>query len=136
MVSTKYVYMITGTPAYKSKFDLYLAFATWMQLTLSFVESVICFLEFMAQQGSRAHTLMAYVSVMKHFFQLYDLDISVLDHRKIKLLIKSFSMNSVYTPKFKANFTPSLLKKLHLLVIQCYMVQCTNVSSFWHISSS
>ena len=128
--------MITGTPArrlwlqahtridsalrprtasaYKSKFDLYLAFATWMQLTLSSVESVICFLEFMAQQGSRAHTLMAYVSVMKHFFQLYDLDISVLDHRKIKLLIKSVSMNSVYTPKFKANFTPSLLIKIAL----------------------
>ena len=64
------------------------------------------------QQGSHAHTLMAYVSVLKHFFQLYDLDVSVLTHRKIKLLIKAVSMNSVIMPKYRANLAINLLVKI------------------------
>ena len=83
-----------------------------MQLTMSSVDSVLCFLEFLAQHGSHAHTLTAYVSVLKHFFQLYYLDVSVLMHRKIKLLIKAVSMNSVYIPRYNAKFTVHLLEKI------------------------
>ena len=76
------------------------------------VDSILAFLELLAQNGSRSHTLTSYVSVLKHFFRVFDLDIRCIVHRKIHLFVKSVSMNSKYFPRFKANFTNETLVRL------------------------
>ena len=98
--------------AYSEKFKLYIAFTSWCHIPLVKVDSILAFLELLAQSGSRSHTLASYVSVLKHFFRLYDLDITGICHRKVHLLVKSVSMNAKYFPKFKANFTIETLTRL------------------------
>ena len=56
--------------------------------------------------------LTSHVSVLRHYFKLYDLDCAPLNHRKIHLFIKSVSMNAPYSPRVKANFTIPLLFQL------------------------
>ena len=133
MVSTKYVSIIAGSAsslmrqayvrlgqalrprtasAYVTKCKLYLAFTSWHQLPIHDVDAILAFLEFLTQNGSRAQSLASYVSVLKHYFRLCDVDTSGLSHRKIQLFIKSVSINSVYMPKYKANITISLFLKI------------------------
>ena len=133
MVSTKYVSIIAGSAsslvrqahvrlgqalrprtasAYASKFKLYLAFTSWHQLPTHDVDAILAFLEFLTQNGSRAQSLASYVSVLKHYFKLCDIDALGLTHRKVQLFIRSVSINSVYMPKFKANITIALLIKI------------------------
>ena len=56
----------------------------------------------------------SYVSVLNHYFKLFDIDTSGVVHRKVHLFIKSVSVNSVYAPKFKAVFTIPILHQLAL----------------------
>ena len=99
---------------YLAKFKLFLAFSTWYQFPLHVVVTILAFLEFLTQNGSRAPSLASYVSVLRHFFHLYDIDSQSLNHRKIHLFIKSVSINSSYCPKYKATLTiPILLKLVH-----------------------
>ena len=100
--------------AYATKFKLYLAFTSWHQLPMQDVNAILAFLEFLTQNGSRAQSLASYVSVLRHYFRLCDIDALGLSHRKIQF-IKSVSINSVYMPKFKANITFSLLLKCDAL---------------------
>ena len=95
--------------AYVTKFKLYLVFTSWHQLPLYEVDVILAFLEFLTQNGGRAQTLASYVSVLKLYFKLFDIDNHGLSHRKIQLFIRSVPVNSVYIPKFKANITISLL---------------------------
>ena len=74
------------------------------------VDTILAFLEFLVQNGSRAHTLNSYLSVFNHYFKLFDIDTAHVSHRKVQLFIKSVSMNSAYVPKYKAIITiPTLL---------------------------
>ena len=74
------------------------------------VDTILAFLEFLVQNGSRAHTLNSYLSVFNHYFKLFDIDTAHVSHRKVQLFIKSVSMNSAYVPKHKAIITiPTLL---------------------------
>ena len=98
--------------AYVEKFKLFITFTTYCRILMDQVDSILAFLELLAQNGSRSHTLASYVSVMKHFFKLYDLDTSCTMHRKMHLFVKSVSMNSKYFPRFKANFTIETLTRL------------------------
>ena len=98
--------------AYAEKFKLYMAFTSWCRIPMVAVDSILAFLELLAQNGSRSHTLSSYVSVFKHFFRLYDLDITGLCHRKVHLFVKSVSHNAKYFPRFKANFTIETLTRL------------------------
>ena len=60
--------------SYMSKFKLYLAFIVWYNLPLHLVDTILTFLEFLVQHGSKAHTLTSYVSVLSHYFKLFDID--------------------------------------------------------------
>ena len=51
---------------YMSKFKLYLAFIMWYSLPLHMVDSVLAFLEFLVEHGSKSHTLTSYISVLSH----------------------------------------------------------------------
>ena len=72
----------------------------------------MAFLEFLTQNGSRSQSLSSYVSVLRHYFRLYDIQTLPLDHRKIQLFVKSVSINSSYMPQLKANITTPLLIKI------------------------
>ena len=98
--------------AYQSKFKLFLAFIAWFQFPLIHVDTILGFLEFLTQNGSRSHSLASYVSVLRHYFKLYDIQTSVLDHRKVHLFIKSVSINAPYIPRHKANITIPILTKI------------------------
>ena len=84
----------------------------WHQLPLHHVDSVLVFLEFLVQNGSKSHTLTSYVSVLNHYFKLFDIQTWGICHRKVHLFIKSVSMNSVYSPTFKALITIPILQKI------------------------
>ena len=139
---TKYVFIITGPLAsrlvrqahsrldaalhprtasvYLTRFKLYLAFISWLQLPLQDLDSILAFLEFLTQNGSRAHTLTSYISVLRHYFKCCGIDISALAHRKVYLFIKSVSINSMYIPKLKANITISMLDQI---TSKCYTLR-------------
>ena len=99
LATTKHFYLITGNQVvqqltrelhasvttglrsrtlvpYISKFRLYVSFLVAMGFnSLDSPQSVSLFIEYMAQQGLRAQTLLNYVSVLcYHFFSLYDMD--------------------------------------------------------------
>ena len=96
---------------YLSKFKLFLVFTIWHQLHMHQVGTILSFLEFLVQNGSKAHTLSSYVSVLSHHFKLFDVDTVAISHIKVHLFIKSVSTHSVYTPKFKAIITiPTLFE--------------------------
>ena len=139
-MSTKYVFVIKGSlssglvrqahsrvdsalrpctaSAYLTKFKLYFAFISWQQLPLQDLGSILAFLEFLTQNGSRAPSLTSYISVLRHYFKC---NTTALDHRKVYLFIKSVLINSVYIPKFKANISISLLLKI---VSKCNTFGC------------
>ena len=95
-----------------SKFRLFLAFIIWYQVPLVHVDTILSFLEFLTQNGSRTQSLTSYVSVLRHYFKLYDVDTTPLDHGKVHLFVKSVSINSTYTPRFETYLTIPLLLKL------------------------
>ena len=96
--------------AYQSKFNLFLAFITWFQFPLIHVDTILGFLEFLTQNGSHSHSLASHV--LRHYFKLYDIETSTLDHRKVHLFIKSVSMNAPFVPTHKANITIPILTKI------------------------
>ena len=98
--------------AYRDKFSLFLAFTSYFQLPLHELDSILAFLEFLVRNGSRAHSLNTYVSVLRHYFHLLDVPYASLAHRKVHLFTKSVAINSPYTPKFKANFSIPVLLNL------------------------
>ena len=95
--------------AYAAKFKLFLAFSIFHQFQLTDLDTILAFLEYMAQNGSRAHSVSAYVSTIKHYFALGDLDTRCLDNRQVHLLIKSVAVDSTYTPAYKANINIDIL---------------------------
>ena len=82
-----------------------LAFILTSNLLPTELDTILAFLELLAQSGSRAQTLASYISVLCHFFQLRDLDCKLLPHRKIQLLLKDVSCNTKCAPRFKATLT-------------------------------
>ena len=98
--------------AYQSKLKVFLAFVTWFQFPLVHVDSLLAFLEFLTKNGTTSSSLTSYVSSLRHYFKIFDLDLAPLDHRKVHLFIKSVSINAPYSPRYKANFTIPVLLKL------------------------
>ena len=89
-----------------------MAFAVWNQLRWEDIDTILGFLEFVVQSGSKALTLSSYISVLKHFFNLYNINVTALSHRKVHLFIKSVSMNAVYTLKYKSTMSIHVLTQL------------------------
>ena len=56
----------TGT-AYLLQFKLFLAYINWYQLQIDEVDTILSFIEFLAQNGSSAPSLTSYISAMRHF---------------------------------------------------------------------
>ena len=99
--------------AYHSKFRLYLAFLAYLRFSPpdSF-QGVAMFIEYLAQQGLRAETITNYISVLAHYFTLYDLDTSILNNRLYSLAIKAVAHNAPLSFKVKGVLSVNKLKEL------------------------
>ena len=99
--------------AYRQKFRLFVAFTTHLQLSqLDSFKAVSLFIEYLAQQGVRSQTLNNYITVLKHFFSLYNLDVSPLQSRSIQLAIRSVAYNTPLRFKIKGVLTINKLRQL------------------------
>ena len=106
--------------AYTATFKIFLAFVMYMGLSPSYnMNSIVLYLEFLAQKNFKACSLRNSISVLKHFFALFDWPISALSSRKVQLLVKSVQMNARMNVKVKGVITIDILKKL-VKVVQKY----------------
>ena len=74
------------------------------------------FVEFLARHELRAETLNNYMTVLKHFFLIYNLDSSVLENRRLKLAIRSVSHNAPLSFRIKGIFTVNKLRQLVMAI--------------------
>ena len=135
--TTRFLYLIAGAPplvtqlamdfqhrvnsgfrprtlsAYKAKFRLYLAFLVHLDVTpVDSVTAVSLFTEYMAQQGLRAQSLRNYLSVLKHYFAVYNMNLAATGHRSIQLAIKSVAYNAPLSFKVKGVITVNKLVQI------------------------
>ena len=76
------------------------------------VSAVALFIEYMAQQGLRAQSLTNYLSVLKHYFAIYNMNTTVTDHRSIRLAIRAVSYNAPLSFTIKGTMTINKLSQL------------------------
>ena len=107
--------------AYTATFKLFLAFVIYMGLTPPYsIDTIVLYLEFLAQKNFKACSLRNNVSVLKHFFALFNWPLAALSCRKVQLLLKSVQMNARMNIKVKGVISISMLQKLIKIVQKCY----------------
>ena len=99
--------------AYYSKFCLYLTFLACLRFSPpdSF-QAVAMFIEYLAQQGLRAQTITNYISVLAHYFTLYNSDTSVLSNRLYSLAIRAVAHDAPLSFKVKGILSITKLRDL------------------------
>ena len=99
--------------AYRQKFRLYMSFMVHLKIQdIDSMQAVSLFFEFLAQQGLRAQTLTNYLTVLKHFFAIYNLNLAPLGHRLITLAIRAVAYNTPLSFRIKGIITVAQLKQL------------------------
>ena len=99
--------------AYTNKFRFYLAFVVKVNPgPVDSFPAISLFMEYLAQQGLRVETLTNYLTVLKHFFLVYQWDDSVLDNRLLKLAVRSVAHNAPLTFRVKGIFSVNQLRQL------------------------
>ena len=71
-------------------------------------------IEFLAQNGLKACSLRNHLSMLGHYFSLYNWPVQALCAKKVSMLVKSVHVNARMQVKIKGIFSPELLKKLIL----------------------
>ena len=98
--------------AYNLNFRSYLAFLIHTLDKPDALKSVTLFLEYLAQQGLRAPTLMNHVTVLRQFFSIFHMDRSVLENRLVKLAIRAVAYNAPLSFKIKGTLSITQLRLL------------------------
>ena len=73
---------------------------------------VILYLVYLVQQGLKCFSIRNHVSVLKHYFAMYNWPMVALSGRKVTLLLKSAHVNARMSIKIKGIITLSMLEKL------------------------
>ena len=81
--------------------------------------TIITYLEFLVQNGLRATSLRNHMSILKHFFALFEWPTYVFGTRKVLLFIKSVQNNAALNIRITGVFSVSMLRKL-IRTIQKY----------------
>ena len=103
--------------AYLATFKLFLAFVIFMDLQLpATMDTIVLYLEYLAQNSLKSCSLRNHISVLKHFFASFGWPVEVFNHRKVQLLIRSVERNARMQIRVKGVFTISLLEKLIKIV--------------------
>ena len=118
--------------AYKAKFRLYMGFLVQPNLQpVDTLQSVSLFIEYLAQQGLRAQALSTYTSVLKHIFWLYDLNVTVVDHRLIRIAIKAVAYNFQLSFRIKGVLTVQKLKTSSMPLQASQMARPLGTCFYW-----
>ena len=103
----------TYLASYTATFKLFLAFVIYCGLpSPSHMDTIVLYLEYLAQNNLKACSLRNHIAVLKHFFALFDWPVQALSSRKVQLMVKSVQMNAQLQIKVKGVFTVKLLRKL------------------------
>ena len=107
--------------AYTATFKLFLAFVVYMGLSPPYsMDTIVLYLEFLAQKNFKACSLRNNVAVLKHFFALFDWPVKALTCRRVQLLLKSVKLNVKMNIKIKGVISISMLKRLMKIVNKYY----------------
>ena len=99
--------------SYTMAFKQFLAFIVYMNLTKPFTEGVILsYLEYLSQNGLKNCSLRNHLSILKHFFAMFNWSTVPLTTRKIHLFLKSVQVNTSMKVKVKGVFTVKMLEQL------------------------
>ena len=99
--------------SYLAAFRQFVAFLVITGLNIPYHESVIViYLEYLVQQGLRCCSVRNHISVLKHYFALFNWPVMALSGRKVSLLLTSVKVNATMLIRIKGIFTLSLLEKL------------------------
>ena len=113
----KSAYRPSTITAHSVHFRTFLAFSTYLGVTdLINVKLILAFLEFLAHNAISYPVILNYVSSLRVQFKNFDLPVHVLYHQKIKLFLRSLSINLPYAPKHKGVFDIKTLKAIISLV--------------------
>ena len=101
------------TRAYQATFQLFLAVLIFLHIDCPWSEpAVLCYLEFLVKNGVGSATLQNNISVLAHYFNIYQWPSKVLYSRKVTLFIKSVKIHVPCPIKVKNVITIALLKDL------------------------
>ena len=99
--------------SYQASFRLSLALMVYLEIQeIDSVQAVSLFVEYLAQQGLRAQIITNYVSVLQHYFAVFNLCSASLDHRLIHMAIRAVAYNAPVAVKVKGVLTITNLKDL------------------------
>ena len=84
------------------------------------MDTIVLYLEFLAQKNFKACPLRNNVAVLKHFFALFDWPVKSLTCRRVQLLLKSVKINLKMNVKVKGVISISMLKRLMKTVHKYY----------------
>ena len=105
---------------HQAGFHLFVSFMVRMNLVLPHTEeTVLLYLEFLAQNSLKACSLKIHSAILGHYFSLYHWPVQALCARKVLMLVKSVDVNARLQVKIKGIFSPELLKKL-VLKMKCF----------------
>ena len=101
------------TAAYLAIFRQFVAFLVITGLNIPYHEAVvIVYIEYFIQQGLQSCSIRNHISVLKHYFAMFNWPITALTGRKVTLLVKSEQINAKMSIKIKGIITIPLLKKI------------------------
>ena len=90
-----------------------MAFVVYMNLIQPFTEGVILsYLEYLSQNGLRSCSLRNHLSMLKHFFAMFNWHTVCLTTRKVHLFLKSVQVNASIKVRIKGVFTVKMLEQL------------------------
>ena len=99
--------------SYIMAFKQFLAFVVFMNLKKPFTEGVILsYFEYLSQNGLRSCSLRNHLSILKHFFAMFNWSTVPLTTRNIHLFLRSVQVNATMTVKIKGVFTVKMLEQL------------------------
>ena len=104
---------------YQAAFQLFLAFAVYMNVVDPWTDHVIlAYMELLAQNNFSSVTVKNHLSVLSHYFQLYSWPIQGLQSRQVLMFVRSLKYNGLVKPKVKGVLNMVMLQQLVDLTLQ------------------
>ena len=97
------------------------------------MDTIVLYLEFLAQKNFKACSFRNNVAVLKHCFALFDWPVKKLTCRRVQLLLKSVKMNVKINVKVKGVISISMLKRL-MKIVHKYYNGVTYKALFWWLT--
>ena len=99
--------------SYEASFRLFLACCVFMNFhDVTCIETVIVYLEFLVVNGLSAASVQNHLTVLHHYFTLYQRLVQALSARAVTMFCRSIKINSKMNLKMKGVFTIPMLTHL------------------------